>query len=130
MRIAIPTSRDRISPVFDVARRLLVLDAGDGEAQERREVLIEESEPVALAKQVVDLGADILICGAISRPIEAIISSGGVEVHPNRCGFVEEVAATFLSGRWTPESFLMPGCGRPSRTRRRHRRGQREGRGS
>jgi predicted Fe-Mo cluster-binding NifX family protein len=52
----------------------------------------------------------VLICGAISRPLEAMLLSAGVEVIPQTCGPVEEVLKAFMSGKLTEKAFLMPGC--------------------
>ena len=127
MKVAVPTWSDRVSPVFDVAKRLLLVDF-DGEAESgREEVAVKESEPAPRARRVAQLGVDVLICGAISVPLEAMLVSAGVRVIPHTCGPTEEVLQAFASGRLTDEAFLMPGCcGRRRRVRGRHR-GSRSG---
>ena len=125
MKVAIPTWTGRVSPVFDVAKRLLVVDLeGDGRAN-REEVSIEETQLLPRAQRVTQLGVNVLICGAISMPLEAMLVSAGVQVIPHTCGTVEEVLQAFASGRLTDETFLMPGCcGRRRRFRGRHRGGR------
>jgi predicted Fe-Mo cluster-binding NifX family protein len=124
MRIVIPTWRGRISPVFDVARRLLLVDSQDGRQVRREETVVAEAEPLAVAKRVAELGTGVLICGAISRPLEAMLVSAGVRVIPQTCGPVEAVLQAFLAGQLTEQAFLMPGCcGR--RRRFRHQGGRR-----
>jgi predicted Fe-Mo cluster-binding NifX family protein len=76
---------------------------------------------------VAGLGVDVLICGAISAPLRAVLAAEGVRVIPNRCGFVEEVLRAFLSGELTEQAFLMPGCREQPRQRRMQHR-QRGGR--
>jgi len=127
MRVATPTWSGRVSPVFDVAKRLLLVDL-DGEAEaDRQETPLEEAELGARARQVVKLGVDVLICGAISAPLEAMLVSAGVRVIPHTCGTVEEIIQAFASGRLTDETFLMPGCCGRRRRFRGHRRGGRAG---
>ena len=110
MRIAIATADERISPVFDVAGRLLVVDVdGDRELQ-RTEVLLEDGALAARARQVAELCVQVLICGAISRPLEMMLTSAGVEVRPHTCGGVEDVLHAFCSGQLAEEAFVMPGC--------------------
>ena len=125
MKVAIPTWTGRVSPVFDVAKRLLVVKLeGNGEVS-RKEAPIEETHLVARAKRVTQLGVDVLICGAISMPLEAMLVSAGVRVIPRTCGMVEDVIRAFASGQLTDETFLMPGCcGRRRRFRGRHRGGR------
>ena len=123
MRVAIPTWSGAISPVFDVARRLLVVDIqGDAEVS-RNEIIIEDTQFAFRAKRVADLGVDVLICCAISWPLEAMLASAGVRVIPQTCGPTEDVLRAFVSGQLTDTAFLMPGCcgrRRRSRGRRRH----------
>ena len=121
VRAALPTHDGRVSPVFDTARRLLVVDLEGGGQLDRREEPIDETDPARRALHLARLGVDVLICGAISWPLEACLASAGVSVIAETCGPVEDVLRAFLSGRLTDEAFLMPGCrGR----RRRRRRGQ------
>jgi len=121
MKLMVPTLRNRISPVLDVARHFLLVDTeGDGKTK-HREFLIESTEITAKAKKIVDMGTQVLICGAISWPLEALLVSAGVQVIPNTCGIVEEVIKVFLSGEFTEQAFLMPGCcGKRRRRQNRH----------
>ncbi|MBN1851245.1 MAG: NifB/NifX family molybdenum-iron cluster-binding protein [Pirellulales bacterium] len=119
MRAAIPICDGRISPVFDAARRLLLVDIENGREIWRTEQIMDEPEPTFRARRIVEFGANILICGAISRPLEATLVSAGVEVIPQTCGQVEEVLRAFMAGQLTEQAFLMPGsCGH--RRRRSH----------
>lgn len=122
MRIAISTADERISPVFDVAGRLLVVDVTGDRELRRTEVLLEDGALAARARQVADLSVQVLICGAISRPLELMLASAGVQVRPHTCGEVEEILHAFCSGQLTEEAFVMPGCC----GRRRRFRGGRE----
>lgn len=122
MRLMVATLRDRISPVLDVARRFVLVDATDGVETTRREVWVENTQLVARAKKIARAGAQVLICGAISRPLEALLVSAGVHVIPNTCGMVDEIIEAFLSGRFTERAFLMPGCCGTRRRRNGRRR--------
>ncbi|NQT38682.1 MAG: NifB/NifX family molybdenum-iron cluster-binding protein [Planctomycetes bacterium] len=110
MRTAIPISDGRISPVFDVARRLLLVDIENEHEVRRTEEVLEEPELAARARRVAELGADTLVCGAISRPLESMLLSTGVEVIPQTCGPVEDVLRAFISGQLTEQAFVIPGC--------------------
>ena len=110
MRTAIPIADGRISPVFDVARRLLLVDIENKREVHRTEETLEEPELAARARRVAELGAEVLVCGAISRPLEAMLISTGVEVIPQTCGPVENVLRAFISGQLTEQAFVIPGC--------------------
>ena len=115
-----------ISPVFDVARDILVVDIEDGTEVGRSEAIIEETALATRAKRVVDLGVNVLITGGISQPLEQMLVSGGVSVVPHCCGPVEDVLRAFMSGQLAKKTFLMPGCRGRCRRFRHRRRGGRE----
>jgi predicted Fe-Mo cluster-binding NifX family protein len=121
MKVAVSQWRGRISPVFDVARSLLLVDVDEGRESGRREFDLDGLEEVQTrADTVVRLGTNVLVCGAISWPLEMALSTAGVEVLSQTCGEVDDVVAAFVGGRFTEESFLMPGCcGRRRRGRGR-----------
>ena len=120
MKVGISVWDGRVSPVFDVARRLLVVQLGGGEGQSREDTEISEMFPAARVRRICELGVDVLICGAISGPLEGMLAASGVQVIPQICGAVDEVLAAFRSGKLTQATFLMPGCrGRHWRFRRR-----------
>lgn len=122
MKVAIPTWGGRISPVFDVAKRLLVVDVECSTEVGREDKVIEETDPGLRARRLAQLGVNVLICGAVSLPLEAMLVSAGVHLILHVCGPVEEVLQAFVSGRLTDQMFLMPGCcGRRRRVRGRRR---------
>jgi predicted Fe-Mo cluster-binding NifX family protein len=122
MKILIPVLMGRISPVFDVARRLLLVAvAEDGGEISRKELRVEETDELARARHIARLGAHVLICGAISRSLESRLAGCGIWIIPNTCGPAEQVLRAFVTREFGPRSFLMPGC----HGQRRHR-----GRGS
>ena len=111
--------------MFDVAGKVLLVEVVNGREQARQEVALAVAEPQARANLLAELGTDVLICGAISWPLELAASVAGVKVIPQTCGEVEQVLAAFITGRLTQDAFLMPGCrGR----RRRFQGGRRCGR--
>ena len=118
MKVAIPTWYGNISPVFDVSRHLLVVNIERGEEVRRREEEICATELTRRAEHITRLGVDVLICGAISWPLERILVSAGVQVIPQTCGPVEDVLLAFVSGQLTGQAFLMPGCWGGHRRRR------------
>jgi hypothetical protein len=121
MNVVLPIDGDRISPVLDAARCFLLVSARPGGVPARKETLIDEADPIAKARRIAVLGGNVLICGAISWPLEAMITSAGMSVIPNTCGPVEAVLAAFYAGDLTERAFLMPGCpGRQHRHRHRH----------
>jgi predicted Fe-Mo cluster-binding NifX family protein len=121
MRVAIPQWQGRVSPVFDVAGTLLLVEVADGGEIGRQEVTLTTTDPTRRAEQVARLPADVLICGAISWPLEVALRSAGVQVISQICGQVNDVMHSFLVGDIESDAFRMPGC--CGRRRFRGRRG-------
>lgn len=124
MRLAIPQWQGRISPVFDVAGSLLLIDLDQGGETNRREVPLGDDTPGGRLRRMADLNIDTLICGAISRPLEIVLLHSGIQVISQICGDVNQVLDAYTKGRIHRGTFVMPGC----RGRRRRFRGGR-GRG-
>jgi predicted Fe-Mo cluster-binding NifX family protein len=110
MRLLLATFQRRISPVLDTASQFLLVDLGGEEELGRRSVRVETTDPVTRIKRLAGFDADVLICGAVSRPLKAMLASAGLQVIPNTCGPVEEVIRAFATGRLTDGAFLLPGC--------------------
>lgn len=128
MKIALPVWQDRISPVFDVAGQVLVVDVTSGRETARDVRALADMTPEGRVTQLAEWGVDRLVCAAISQPLEVALADRGVRVFARVCGGVEEVLAAFLAGCLGEERFAMPGC---YGQRRRHmaRRGCQRGRG-
>jgi len=112
MRIAIPQWQGRIAPVFDVAVNLLLIDIEDGQPTRREQRRLVAMEASARVAEFLSLGAGILICGAISAPLQSRLMAAGVQVIGFACGMVDEVLAAYLNDSLTNRAFVMPGCQR------------------
>jgi len=119
MIIGIPIWQGRVSPVFDVAGQLLVIKLNGSVEGARRQESLPDEAPERRAQRLQALGVETLICGAISRPLEAFLAAGGIEVVPRICGEAEEVLRAFLSAGLQDDQFAMPGCCGQQRRRRR-----------
>ena len=110
MKVALPIWAGRISPVFDVAERLLVVEVEEGTEVGRHEETVRETAFARRAMRVAELGVDTLICAAISKPLEEMLTHAGVQVISQTCGNLEDVLGAYLRGQLTDRAFLMPGC--------------------
>jgi len=112
MRLAIPVWNDRVSPVFDTAGRVLLLDLADGIEQARHTVEVAQATyPSERAKRLAELGVNVLVCGAISRSLAVFLSAAGIIVIPWVSGALEEVLRAYLTDRLSDPCWRMPGCG-------------------
>jgi len=108
--MAISFWMERVSPVFDVAKHLLLVEMEDSAEVARHEETIDETDLVSRANYVAELGIDVLICGAISRPMRLILETKEIEVIGHICGNTEEIIRGYLRGCLSDERYLMPGC--------------------
>jgi predicted Fe-Mo cluster-binding NifX family protein len=61
MNLSVPVCDGRVSPVFDVARRLLVVEIENGGEVRRREESIPEIHPILRARHLDALRVNVLI---------------------------------------------------------------------
>lgn len=119
MRLGIATHEGRVSPVLDVAQRLRVVSIDAKTSTDQRDVALAAESLCGRVQEIQATEIDVLICGALSRPLEAALAAAGIHVLAQICGDVEGVLQAYLTGRLTERAFLMPGCC----GRRRHRAG-------
>lgn len=118
-KIAFATLDKRIAPVFDTARQIHVIEAKFGQiVRESREPLADNL-PVQKALRLAELDIETLVCGAISRPLHALVTAYGIRVISFVAGDLHDVVRAWLSGRVDWNAFAMPGC--CGRGRRRFR---------
>ncbi len=108
MRLAVATWNGRVSPVFDVARQVEILDVEDGRVDARSVESLPGTDPQAQADRLVALGPRVLICGAVSGQMAGALARARVRVVPFMAGDVEDVILAWQEG--TLMEFLMPGC--------------------
>ena len=122
MKVAVPNWRGRVSPVLDVAEQVLLIDLDNrGNAGGRRTERLESAAPHDRARRLTELGVDVVVCGAISSPLETLLVAGGIRVFPLICGDVDEVVQAFRDGTLDDERFAMPGSTRKTRRCRNRR---------
>ncbi len=110
MRVAIATWNGRISPVFDVARQVLLVEFDAGRIAERRDEMLPGTDPASQADRLRELGVEFLICGAVSQPMAAMLAAKGVEIVPFTAGPVEQLLAAWMAGGLPAPTWCMPGC--------------------
>jgi predicted Fe-Mo cluster-binding NifX family protein len=111
MIVATPICEGRVAPLFDVAKHLLVIEYHRAREIRRREVHV--GQPTLLARPQILLAneVDVLICEAVSAPLEMLVAAEGITVIHHICGSVDPVLEAFVAGRLKEDAFVMPGCG-------------------
>jgi len=119
MKTAFAHWDDRIAPVFDIARRIHVVEADSGRIVAETGEVLADDLPVQKAHRLVELGVGTLVCGAISRPFHEMVAAYGIRVIPFVAGDLSDVIQAWLSGNLESDTFVMPGCSGRGQGRRR-----------
>ncbi len=112
MKIAVTIWEERVSPVFDSSRLLIIAENKNEKIVNRREEPFNSEVPFILVNRLNELSVDVLICGAISQMPATIIENGNVLLIPFIGGIVNEVLDCCIRGKSPASEFLLPGCGR------------------
>lgn len=119
MKVALSIWNGRISPVFDTAGRIILVELSNGREIKREEHNTRELLPPVKVMRIKSLGVDVLICGAISNPLSALFDSAGIDLVPWVSGDMEAVLDAYKRDKLLGPGFSMPGCGWRRRGRRR-----------
>ncbi len=110
MRAAFSFWENRIAPVFDVALNVLVVETKSGRIINETEEALTDTLPMGKALRLAELDVGILVCGAISRPLQDMVSAYGIRVITFVSGDLREIIDAWLAGKREMELFAMPGC--------------------
>ncbi len=116
MKVGITVWRNRISPVFDVAKHVKVIQL-DSNALQIRDLEMTSSLPLQRAELLSNAGIKVLICGAISAPFAQMIAGRNIKVIPFIAGEFSAVLNAYLNGNLEHPDFNMPGYRRQRRRR-------------
>jgi predicted Fe-Mo cluster-binding NifX family protein len=126
MKVAVTVWEDTVSTVCDFSSRLLVFDVMGDEVKNRSFIPFETGILLERVNQLEELEVEVLLCGAISRPLERMIRASGVKVIPCLRGSIDEIIRAYLDGGLPDSRFILPGFG-PEASRVRGRRRRRGG---
>lgn len=110
MKIALTVWGRWISPVFDSAQTLLIVNIDNGRVSDSQQVPFDAECPQALVKLLNKLGVSRLICGAISEYPAKILESESLQLTPFITGCIDEIVHELSKGKSISRSYLMPGC--------------------
>jgi len=111
----------RVSPVFDTAKRILMVRLTDGSISDQSEEDLPDGSVADRIGRLQSLKINTLVCGAISRPLACMVEEAGIHLVPFVAGPVEDILEALAIGE-LDDRYRMPGC---CSQRKRHRRGRR-----
>jgi predicted Fe-Mo cluster-binding NifX family protein len=110
MLIGVPNCQGRVSPVFDVAARLLLVRLKGEIELERKDIVLFEKLTDGIVRDLKELGIKVLICGGISQGLQVALEHARIRVLSQVCGEVEAVISAYRQGKLNNAEFIMPGC--------------------
>lgn len=108
MKVAIPLFGSRVSPRFDCAPDILFATVDGGKVASREKFSILRWHPFQLINQLLQMGAEVVICGAIDAFAARFLAQRGLRVIPWVTGQAEEALKLFIEGRLEPGIILQP----------------------
>jgi predicted Fe-Mo cluster-binding NifX family protein len=110
MKIALTVWQNRVSPVFDTARRVVLAELADGQLAPGTEESLPEGPAALRVTKLKELGVGVLVCGAISQPLACLIEGANIKLIPFVSGPVDDILQAFSQGTLETAAFGMPGC--------------------
>jgi predicted Fe-Mo cluster-binding NifX family protein len=110
MKVALTVWENRISPLFDAACMLLIVDIKNHRIIERHLETIKCESPYPRIGILNDMGAEILVCGGISDFYSKIIEARGIKIIPFTSGEIDDVLDACINGNIYKKKYRMPGC--------------------
>ena len=110
MKIAITIWGNRISPVFDSASTLMIVQVEDSNIVSRIFQEFNSKVTAQILSILTEFKIDALICGAISDIESKLIEQSGVKLISFVTGNTDKVLASLLKNPHRISDFLMPGA--------------------
>ncbi len=110
MKVAVTVWKNRISPLFDATRTLLIAVIHDRVVIEKTIVPLECISPFSRAATLESLGVETLICGGVSDFFAKLIEARNIQIISFVAGRVDEVLDAYLKNTLCQKRFRMPGC--------------------
>jgi hypothetical protein len=110
VKVVLTIWENRISPVADLARQLLVVDVKNRTIRGRRTEHLNAESIFYRARRLADLEVKVFICGAISDFFAGLVEGYGIRLIPFICGEANEVLDAYFEDSLRSPRFMMTGC--------------------
>jgi len=110
MKIAIPVWGDWVSTALDFTEALLLIDSEAGAVRSRTVCDVSGTDAAEKVARLRNDGVRVVLCGAVSQPMERMVRASGIELVPFLRGRTDDVLSAYLSGCLTSlPGFMLPG---------------------
>ncbi len=108
-RVAIPIFQNRISPVLDSCRHMLVIDIEQGVEVHRETVYLDEMSLTERCGIFAKLDVAIVICGGVSEIYANMLAGANIRLINGIAGNIDDIITAFLGECLDKPRFYMPG---------------------
>ncbi len=98
VKVAVPTFGNRVSPRFDCAPVIAILEIERGEIAHRETVSTSAWGSDKRIKMLIERGVNAVVCGGVDRVSTQLLVDAGVAVCAGVSGESEQALRTFLKG--------------------------------
>ncbi|GKT08744.1 hypothetical protein [Desulforhabdus sp. TSK] len=109
--LAIPVFRDRVAPVLNWSKRVLIVSDEEPEASRGEELFFPSATGFEILRCLKDKGVHTVICGAISRELLCYAANLGIKILCGVSGPVLDVLRGYRGRQLEEPRFWLPGCG-------------------
>ncbi|MCK5125512.1 MAG: NifB/NifX family molybdenum-iron cluster-binding protein [candidate division Zixibacteria bacterium] len=113
--VAIPLWMGRVSPVFDTATQILIVEIKNGRYTNREMIEVKPAGFTARISFLQARGVHKVLCGAISKNLHNRLCRSGIEVFSFLSGDVSKLLRAYSEGGRNLHEYLLPGCRRRQR---------------
>ena len=118
-RVAIPIYQNRVSPVFDSCRHMLIIDVEQGTEMNRETVYLDEMSLTERCGLLAKLEVTMVVCGGVSELFANMLLGANMRLLHGIAGKIDDVIKAFLGERLDIPQFYMPGFRQDNRHPRR-----------
>jgi len=108
-KVAIPIFQNRVSPVLDSCRHMLVIDIEQGAEVHRETVYLDEMSLTERCGIFAKLDIVIVICGGVSEIFANMLMGAHIRLVNGIAGDMDDVITAFLGEYLDKPQFYMPG---------------------
>ena len=108
-KVAIPIFQNRVSPVLDSCRHMLVIDIEKGAEVDRETVYLDEMSLTERCGIFAKLNVAIVICGGVSEIFSNMLAGINIHLINGIAGNIDDIITAFLGECLDNPQFYMPG---------------------
>ncbi len=108
-KVAIPIFQNRVSPVLDTCKHLLVITTNEASEIDRENVFLGDMSLNERCSIFEKLGVSVIVCGGISETFGKLLKRNRLRMINGIAGDVEKVLSAYLDSCLENPKFYMPG---------------------